>query len=229
MTTIELAREVGSKNNILKELIEIALDRYIKAGHRAFILEEIPHAYNNRQRATHYVLTPQIMQALHSYFSPKNQIRDRIYEVHPEWMPTSSTDADIPQPRRPKDPRAKEYNRRAREREAAYRHALEGTTNETQLTKAHLYSFLRAARTLGFPDTDAFRAALLGAHIIRRGDCVWELTADYAGHGYTEQVTVTVGKRRGCPTPFPATVWTERGMAFLQQLIKKKKLKTTPL
>ena len=100
-----------------------------------------------------------------------------------------------------------------REAEAARAAARE----ESELLAAGLYTFRMAASRLGLPDSYALIGLLRERRIIWRGVCVWELTADYAGRGYTEQVTVMVGRERN--TPFPATAWTERGMCFLRRLL----------
>ena len=103
--------------------------------------------------------------------------------------------------------------REKRECEAARARA----QKESELEAAGLYTNGMAARRLGFADSYALTSRLRELRVItrRRGD--WVLLPPHDGRGYTETVTVMIGRERD--TPVQTLAWTKAGLRFLSRLL----------
>ena len=103
--------------------------------------------------------------------------------------------------------------REKRECEAARARA----RKESELEAAGLYTNGMAARRLGFADSCALTSRLRELRVITRRYTDWALLPPHEGHGYTETVTVMIGRERD--TPFQTMAWTKAGLRFLRRLL----------
>ena len=103
--------------------------------------------------------------------------------------------------------------REKRECEAARARA----RKESELEAAGLYTNGMAARRLGFADSCALTSRLRELRVITRRYTDWALLPPHEGCGYTETVTVMIGRERD--TPFQTIAWTKAGMRFLKSLL----------
>lgn len=103
--------------------------------------------------------------------------------------------------------------REKRECEAARARA----RKESELEAAGLYTNGMAARWLGFADSCALTSRLRELRVITRRYTDWALLPPHEGCGYTETVTVMIGRERD--TPFQTMAWTKAGLRFLRRLL----------
>ena len=103
--------------------------------------------------------------------------------------------------------------REKRECEAARARA----RKESELEAAGLYTNGMAARRLGLADSCALTSRLRELRVITRRYTDWALLPPHEGHGYTETVTVMIGRERD--TPFQTMAWTKSGLRFLKSLL----------
>ena len=103
--------------------------------------------------------------------------------------------------------------REKRECEAARARA----RKESELEAAGLYTNGMAARRLGLADSCALTSRLRELRVIPRRYTDWALLPPHEGHGYTETVTVMIGRERD--TPFQTMAWTKSGLRFLKSLL----------
>lgn len=228
MTTLELSREMGIRHSYIIRLLGDALRRHEKEGNQPIDITRGRCANNKRLGAVLYQFTPEAMRTLYAYSPKYSAVWHRIYEAHPEWLPANHAAINNARRREATQRRARCESLRM-EREAEVRAACRSAMSEADLVREHLYSFTRAAHILGYPSADKLKSDLQRWRVIELRFGEWELLPPHAERGYAQTVTRLIGTRWGVPTPFPSLVWTERGMAFLLQLIKKKKLKNTTL
>lgn len=226
MTTLELAREVGYSNSSIVQIIDRVLKRRRQAGLPPVQIVAQEHVYNGNEKTICYELTPQIMRTLYHHPPAFSAIWWRLYEKHPEWVPVDR-DAILNRVRSERASKKQREKERAAEREAAIRNSIRNAMSKADLIAAGLYSFARAAQRLGFTDAYALIAYLREHRVIHRSRALWVLLPPYDGRGYTATVTRTVGRYSCDKTPIEATVWTERGMAFLRKMIKQHNPQTT--
>ena len=74
-----------------------------------------------------------------------------------------------------------------------------------------------AARRLGLADSCALTSRLRELRVITRRYTDWAVLPPYDGRGYTETVTVMIGRERD--TPFQTLAWTKAGLRFLSRLL----------
>lgn len=103
--------------------------------------------------------------------------------------------------------------REKRECEAARARA----QKESELEAAGLYTNGMAARRLGFADSYALTSRLRELRVITRRHAGWVLLPPHDGRGYTETVTVMIGRERD--TPVQTLAWTKAGLRFLSRLL----------
>lgn len=219
MTTLELAREVGYSNSSIVQIINRVLKRRCMAGFRPIEVVAQEHIYGRDRKTIYYELTPHLMRTLYHHPPAFSAIWQTIYDKHPEWVPVDR-DTILDRVRSERASKKQREKERAAEREAAIRNSIRNAMSEADLVAAGLYSFTRAAQRLGFADAYALIAYLRDRRVIHRRRSLWTLLPPYDGRGYTETVTRTVGRYSCDKTPIEATVWTERGMAFLREMIK---------
>lgn len=226
MTTLELAREVGYSNSSIVQIINRVLKRRCMAGFRPIEVVAQEHIYSGDRKTIYYELTPHLMRTLYHHPPAFSAIWQIIYEKHPEWVPVDR-DTILDRVRCERAAKKRRDKERSAEREAAIRNSIRNAMSEADLIAAGLYSFTRAAQRLGFADAYALIAYLRECRVIHRRRSLWVLLPPYEGLGYTETVTRTVGRYSCDKTPIEATVWTERGMAFLREMIKQHNPQTT--
>ena len=88
---------------------------------------------------------------------------------------------------------------------------------ESELEAAGLYTNGMAARRLGLADSCALTSRLRELRVIARRYTDWALLPPHEGCGYTETVTVMIGRERD--TPFQTMAWTKAGLRFLRRLL----------
>ncbi|MEG1644012.1 MAG: phage antirepressor KilAC domain-containing protein [Bacteroidales bacterium] len=82
------------------------------------------------------------------------------------------------------------------------------------------YTFTQMAKELNFTSANTFISHLKEMNIIYKQSGQYQLTSKYAGQRYTATRTARYFHSDGKPDTSISTVWTERGRAFLHNLLK---------
>lgn len=89
------------------------------------------------------------------------------------------------------------------------------------LQSSSTYTFTQMAKELNYSSVNAFINRLREEKIIFKQSGQWQLTAKYAGKGYSKTRTARFFHRDGTPDTSVSTVWTELGRVFLHRKLSR--------
>ena len=90
------------------------------------------------------------------------------------------------------------------------------------LQSTSTYTFTQLAKELNFTGVTSFISKLRELKLIFKQSGQWQLSARYAGHGYTTSRTARYFRSDGTPATSVSTVWTEKGRMFLHDFMEKR-------
>lgn len=89
------------------------------------------------------------------------------------------------------------------------------------LQSSSTYTFTQMAKELNYSSVNAFINRLREEKIIFKQSGQWQLTAKYAGKGYSKTRTARFFHRDGTPDTSVSTVWTDLGRVFLHRKLSR--------
>jgi phage antirepressor YoqD-like protein len=90
------------------------------------------------------------------------------------------------------------------------------------LQSTNTYTMTQIAKELGLTSAISLEKKLHDAGIIFKQSGQWMLYAKYQGEGYTQARTHLFTRSDGTPDSNTITVWTEKGRAFIHQMLAQK-------